>query len=190
MGGRSSNGRLQIDVVPVGGKVDEPDQVLRGRTRAKPAIEQRLRPVGDDLGGIEIVKRAQAVALGAGPEGGVEREAARLELGNVQSAIGAGHGGRKQLFLEWGAAGAAGYGNKHQAIGQLQGFGHRSFEALLGRWFACGEGFIGSHPCPPETGRQGRGARLCGGFEKNPINHRLDGVVLAPIEDHRLGEVA
>ena len=90
---------LQVDVVAVGGEVDEPEQVLRCGARAEAAVEQGLGPVGDDLGGIEIVERAEAVALGTGAEGGVEAEAARLEFGNVEAAIGAGHGGREHLSL-------------------------------------------------------------------------------------------
>ena len=95
--GQILEGRLQIDLVAVGGQIDQLEQILRGRAGAQ-AIEQRLRPVGDDLGGIEIVERTEAVALRAGAEVGVEAEAARLELGHVQAAIGAGHRRRKQLL--------------------------------------------------------------------------------------------
>ncbi len=43
---------------------------------------------------------AEAVALGAGAVVGVEGEGARLELGHVDAAVGAGHGGREEgLFV-------------------------------------------------------------------------------------------
>ena len=116
---------LEVDLVAVGGEMDELEQILRRGTGAEAAVEQRLRPVGDDLGGVEIVERAQAVALRAGAEGGVEAEAARLQLGHVEAAVGAGHGGGEQLLF------AAGDGDQHQAVGQLQSLGHGGFEAFF-----------------------------------------------------------
>ena len=83
--------KLEVDLVAVGGQVDELEQILGGRAGAQAAIQQGLRPVGDDLGGVEVVERAQAVALRAGAEVRVEGETARLELGHVQAAIGASH---------------------------------------------------------------------------------------------------
>ena len=84
-------GKLEVDLVAVGGHVDELEEVLRRGAGTESAIEQGLGPVGDDLGGVEIVERAEAVALGAGAEGGVEAEAARLQFGHVEAAIGASH---------------------------------------------------------------------------------------------------
>ena len=77
------------------------------------------------LAGSRVVERAEAVALGARAEGGVEAEAARLELGHVEAAVGAGHGGGKQLLV------AAGDGDQDQAVGQLQSLGDGGFEALF-----------------------------------------------------------
>ncbi len=116
---------LEVDLVAVGGQMDELEQVLRGGAGAEAAVEQGLGPVGDDLGGIEVVERAQAVALRAGAEGGVEAEAARLQLGHVEAAVGAGHRGGEQLLL------APGDGDQHQAVGQLQGLGDGLVEALF-----------------------------------------------------------
>jgi hypothetical protein len=92
LGGQVFKGELEVDLVALGGEMDELEEVLRGRAGAEAAIEQGLGPVGDDLGGVEVVERAEAVALGACAEGGVEGEAARLELGHVEAAVGAGHG--------------------------------------------------------------------------------------------------
>ena len=91
-------GLLQVYLVALGGEVDELEQILRGGAGAECAVEQRLRPVGDDLVGIEVVDAAEAVALRAGAVGGVEGEAAWLQLGHVEAAIGAGHGGGEKLF--------------------------------------------------------------------------------------------
>ncbi len=86
-------------LVAVGGEVDELEQILRCGAGSQAAVEQGLGPVGDDFGGVEIVERAEAVALRTGAEGGVEAEAARFELGDVEAAVGAGHGGREELFF-------------------------------------------------------------------------------------------
>ena len=75
------------------------------------------------------------MALRAGAEGGVEAEAARLELGYVESAVGAGHGGGKQLFLTiWGS----GDGHQSQSIGHLQRLGDGLVEAFFYRGLARG----------------------------------------------------
>ena len=86
-------GLLEVDLVLFGGELDEAEQILRGRAGAHGAVEQGLGPVGDGLGGVEVVDAAEAVALGAGAVGGVEGEAAGLELGHVDAAVGAGHRG-------------------------------------------------------------------------------------------------
>ena len=99
--------RLQVDAVAVGGQVDEPEQVLRGGARAQPAIEQRLRPVGDDFGGIEIVERAEAVALGAGAKGGVEVKLRGSSLGTSRPQSGQAMEDENNLLFavgEWRSA--------------------------------------------------------------------------------------
>ncbi len=82
--------RAEVDAVSVGHDLQLVDQILRRRARAQPAFEQRLRPVGDHLRGIEVVVAAQAVALRAGAIGAVEGERARLQLRHVDAAVGAG----------------------------------------------------------------------------------------------------
>ena len=126
-------------LVALGGQVDQAEQVLRGGAGAESAVEQGLGPVGDDLGGVEIVERAEAVALRAGAEGGVEAEAAGLELGHVEAAVGAGHGGGEDLLF------AVGEADEHEAIGELESLGDGGFEALFYGGFA-GLGFLLSHP--------------------------------------------
>ena len=128
-------GRFQVNFVAVGGELDELDEVLRGGAGTEAAIEQRLGPVGNDLGGIEVVERAKAVAVWAGAEGGVEREAARLELGHVEAAIGAGHRGREQLLI------ASAEADQDKAVGKLERFGDglaqtRFDGASFDRWFS------------------------------------------------------
>jgi hypothetical protein len=107
------------------------------------------------------------VALRAGAESGVEAEAARLQLGHVESAVGAGHGGGEQLLF------SAGNGDQHEAIGQLQRLGDGGLEALLHGGLAGGQ-------------RRRVGQRL---LEQDAVNDRFDGVVLAAVQRNRLGEV-
>src|SRR5581483_9596436 len=92
-------GSFEVDLVPVGCKLNELEEVLRRRAGAEATVEQRLGPIGDHLGWIEVVERAEAVALGTCSEGGVEGEAARFEFGNVKTAVGTGHRGGEKLFV-------------------------------------------------------------------------------------------
>ena len=138
--GQIFEGLLEVNVVALRGQVDEPEQVLRGRTGAEAAIEQGLGPVGDDLGRVEIVHGAKAVALRTGAEGGVEAEAPRLQFGDVETAVGAGHGGGKELFL------AAGKGDEDEAVGHLEGADDGGFETLFYGGFGGRVGIGGSHP--------------------------------------------
>ncbi len=148
-------------LVAVGGQLDELEQVLRGGAGTQAAIEQGLGPVGDDLGGVQIVERAQAVALRAGAEGGVEAEAARLQFGHVEAAVGAGHGGGEQLLL------GPGYSHQRQAVGQLQRLGHGLVQTFLHRRLAGGQ-----------WRRAGRGR-----LEQDAVDDSFNGVVLAPVEE-------
>ena len=86
-------GKLEVDFVLVGRELDEFEQVGGAAAGAHGAVEQGLGPVGDGLAGVEVVDGAEAVALRAGAVVGVEGEAAGLELGDVDAAVGAGHGG-------------------------------------------------------------------------------------------------
>ena len=62
-------------------------QVLRAGARAQPAIEQRLRPVDNDLGGIEIVLAAQPVTFRTSAVSAVKRERAWFQQRDVDAAI-------------------------------------------------------------------------------------------------------
>jgi len=50
-------GRLEVNLVAIGGQMNQLEQVLRGGTGTE-AIQQRLRPIGDYLCRVKIVKRA------------------------------------------------------------------------------------------------------------------------------------
>ena len=109
------------------------------------------------------------MALGAGAVGGVEGEAAGLEAGNVDAAVGAGHGGGvERLFL--GAVGALD-ADEDKAVGHLQGFEDRGFEAL-------GVVFLRFEV---------RSSRF-EGLEDDAVDYGFDGVVLLLVEAHALGE--
>ncbi len=68
--------------------------------------------------------------------------------------------------------------DQHQAVGHLQRFGDGSFETLFDGGFAAGAAGRG----PAASARRG--------LEQNAVDDGLDGVVLAPVEQHGLGEVA
>ncbi len=92
-------------------------------TWTETAIEERAGPVGDDLGRIEIVFRAETVARRARAVGRIEAERARLELRNGDAAIGAGElFGKSVLF-------AADDGHSDEAAGQFERGGDGLFEA-------------------------------------------------------------
>ncbi len=113
LGRQVLEGDRQIDLVAIGCELDEFEEILRGRARAQSAVEQRLVPVCDDFGWVEIVERAQTVTFRAGAKGGVEAEAARLQLGHVEAAVRAGHRRGEELFV------ATGENHQHQTIGKL-----------------------------------------------------------------------
>ncbi len=112
------------------------------------------------------------MALRASAKGGIEAEAARLQFGHIEAAIGAGHGSGEQLLL------AAGDGHQHQAIGQLQRLGHGRVEALFGGGLAGGE---------RRCRRNRRGNRRI--LQQDAVDHSFDGMVFAAVERNRLGEV-
>ncbi len=203
LGRQVFEGGLEVDLVALGGEVDELEEVLRGRAGAEAAVEQRLGPVVDDFGGVEVVERAEAVALGAGAEGGVKGEAARFELGDVEAAIGAGHGRGEELLFGLFGAGGGGQRNDHEAVGELKGLADGGVETFFeGR--LCGRGFELSHPFRRRT-RKGWGTHICigwgtgrwrrgrtrvlGGLQQDPVDDGFDGVVLALIEGRGLGHV-
>ena len=169
LGGEVGEGLLEVDLVLFGGKLDEAQQVGGAGAGAHGSVEQRLGPVGDGLGGVEVVDAAEAVALGAGAVVGVEGEAARFEPGDVDAAVGAGHGRGVEGFVH------AVDGDEDEALGHLQGFGDGGFEAA-GVVFGGGIG----EGCGGVVGWQ----RL----EDDAVDDGFDGVVLALFEAHALGE--
>ena len=116
---------VQIDAVRRRRYLQSMNQSLRRRTRPESAIEQRLRPIGDHLRGIEIVAAAEAVALGASSIHAVERKRARLELRHADAAIRTGQLLGIELLI------AADHGDLHQAASQLHRQADRHFQAML-----------------------------------------------------------
>ncbi len=117
--------QVGVEAVVLGGELEGALEVGGAAAGAEAALEEGLRPVGDHLGGVELVAGAEAVAGGAGAVGGVEREAAGLELGHVDAAVGAG----QAVGVE--ALGAVDDGDGDQAAGELQGGVEGSLQALL-----------------------------------------------------------
>ncbi len=89
--------------------------------RQQRALLQRLVPVGHQQVFVEGAQHAQPLALGAGPGGVVEREAARLQLGQVHMPVGAGAQGRKRPLLAFPLEGLRPRQHRHHAFGQPQG---------------------------------------------------------------------
>jgi hypothetical protein len=58
LGRQILEGSFEVDFVALGGKVDEFEEILRGRAGPQAAIEQGLRPVVDDFGGVEVLERS------------------------------------------------------------------------------------------------------------------------------------
>ena len=123
--GKFLEGRGQIEAIRFGHQLQTVNQVLRRRARAQAAIEQRLRPIDDDLCGIEIVAAAEAVALGAGSIGAVERERARLQLRNADAAVGAGQARGIERFVSVDDR------DLNQSAAQLHGEANGEFQAVL-----------------------------------------------------------
>ena len=123
LGGEVLEGLLDVDLVLVGGELDEAEEVGGAAAGAHGSVEEGLGPVGDGLGGVEVVDAAEAVALGAGAVVGVEGEAAGFEAGDVDAAVGAGHGGGVEGLVH------AVDGDEDEAVGHLEGFGDGGFEA-------------------------------------------------------------
>ena len=67
-------GRAQVNAIRIRRDLQHVNQILRRRARPQSALEQRLRPIGDHLGGIEIITAAETVTLGAGSIGAVKRK--------------------------------------------------------------------------------------------------------------------
>ena len=178
--GDLAEGNLQVDLVLVCGELDKSEEVLGAGAGAHGSVEQGLGPVGDGLGGVEVVDASQAVALGAGAIGGVEREAAGLEAGDVDAALGAGHGGGVEgLFL------LAGDGILHsdedEAVRHLKGFTDGGFKAT-GVVFGSRGGSV------PDLRVEIRGTQTRGWLQDDAVDDGFDGMVFALLEAHAFGE--
>ncbi len=91
------------------------------------------------------------MALGAGAVVGVEGEAAGFEAGDVDAAVGAGHGGGVEGLLLLAGDGVLD-ADEDEAVGHLEGFEDGGFEAagvVFGR-------------CCAESSHVARGRRLVG----------------------------
>ena len=121
--------KLQVDFELFGRKLHCAQQILRGGTRPEAAVEERFAPVGDHAGWIEVEDGAQAVALGAGAVVGVKAEGARLELGDVDAAIRAGHGRGVEGFGHRAAAGGL-QADENQAVAECERGGDRGLQTL------------------------------------------------------------
>ena len=106
--------RLEREAVGHRGQLQRALQVQGARAGAQPALEERLGPVRDYLRRIEIIFRAQTVALRAGAVRRIETEGARLELRHGGAAIGAGQ------FFRIHVLRAAHHGHRRQALRQFQ----------------------------------------------------------------------
>ena len=82
----------EVNLIAVCGQVNQFEQVLRCGAWTEASIEQRLRPIVDDLGRVEIVERAQAVAFRTCAERRVETEASRFKPGHIESTVRTCHG--------------------------------------------------------------------------------------------------
>ena len=176
LGGEVFEGLVDVDLVLFGGELDEAEEVGGTTAGSHGSLEERLRPVGDGLSGVEVVDAAEAVAVGAGTVAGVEGEAAGLEAGDVDATVGAGHGGGVEgLFLFAGFRTLQSYEDK--TVGHLEGFEHGGFEAagvvfgllVIGCWVLVGVWWN----------------RL----EDDAVDYGFDGVVFALFEAHALGEL-
>ncbi len=64
--------RAQVKAMSRRRDLQHVDQVLRCRTRPQTAIQQWLRPIGNNFAGIKIVTASEAVAFRASAVGAVE----------------------------------------------------------------------------------------------------------------------
>ena len=84
--------RVQVDLVPVGDRLDDRlvEALAAERPRHQRALLEREARVGDEQVGVDLELRAEAGAPRARAVRGVEREDARLELGEPDAVLGTG----------------------------------------------------------------------------------------------------
>ena len=123
--GKFLEGRRQVETVGLDNQLDAANQVLRCRTGAQAAIEYRFRPIDNHLGRIQIVAASEAVALGTGSVGTVERERSRLQLRNADAAVGAGEARRIEGFV------SVDDGDQDETAAEFHGQPDREFEAVF-----------------------------------------------------------
>ena len=110
-------GRLEVDLEGLG---DRRDDLLEPAERELPVRQQRPlgdrdRAVRDDQVGVDLARGPEPVARRARPVGAVEREDARLDLGQRDAAVDAG-----ELLAE-GEGGPVGELDVDEAVGELGG---------------------------------------------------------------------
>src|SRR5580692_6544857 len=107
-------GRLQIQVIGVGGQLERALEYRRAGAGTQPPVKERAGPVRDDSGRIEIVFGAQAVASWACAVRRIEAERARLELRNGNAAVRASELFREDMLF------AADDRDRNEAASKLQ----------------------------------------------------------------------
>ena len=121
--------QTQIDFMRLRRNVNHMDQIRRRRPRPQPAVQQRLRPIVNDLGWIEIKLTAQAMAFRTRSIHAVKRKRSRFQLRNANPAIRASQLRRIQLLFPTND------GNLHQAFRQLHRQGNAGFQTRLNPGF-------------------------------------------------------
>ena len=90
LGGELLPRGVEVEAELLAERAHQPQEVVgdvRHAPRLDRALPQRRARVGDDQLGVDLHPGAEAVALGAGAEGAVERERARLELVGVDRVV-------------------------------------------------------------------------------------------------------
>ena len=138
--GEIFEGLFNVDLELFGCKLDCPQEILGGGAGPETPVKQGFGPVGDHFSRVEVVDGAEAVALGAGAVGGVEAEGAGFEFGDVDAAVGAGHGRGEEGLGVFAAGGLEAH--EDEAVGEGEGGGDGGLEAFcveLGFGWALGD---------------------------------------------------
>src|SRR5919198_1083292 len=117
--------RAEMEIVSFRRNIQHAPQVRRAGARPQSAFEQRLAPVHDHFGRIKVIAAAEPIALRAGAVDAVEGEGTRLESGDINAALGAGHLLRVELLL------AVHHCHLYQAAGELHCRGNGALQSPL-----------------------------------------------------------
>ncbi|MDH6227518.1 hypothetical protein M2169_004488 [Streptomyces sp. MJP52] len=162
-GGQAGEGDVGAEAQRVGERVDEAAEVLLGvpgGPRVDGALLERLLRVRDDQLGVDLHARADAGAVGAGAEGRVEGEGARLQLLEGEVVVRA-----VQVLREHALA----LGVVGREVDEVQ------------HDHAAGEAERGLHGV--------REAALGGALHREAVHDHLDGVLLLLLQLGRVGEL-